>query len=236
MRAHQIFVELNGRADPARARILQGFFKTGPGEYGEGDVFLGITVPELRKIAKVYGQLPRSEIQKLLYSPIHEARVLALMILVLHFLREDGRGQDSIYRFYLRLTARINNWDLVDLSAPTIVGAYLAQRDKRPLLRLTKSKNLWERRIAILATFYFIRAGEFGWTLRLAQQLLHDPHELIHKAVGWMLREVGKRDQAALRMFLDRHHPGMPRVMLRYAIERLPERIRKHYLTRRKAE
>lgn len=232
MRTYQVLAELKRMADPTKAMVLQGFFKTGSGEYGEGDVFLGITAPELRKLAKVYGQLPRPEIRKLLYSPIHEARVLALMILVLRFLKEDGPGQERIYRFYLRSTARINNWDLVDLSAPTIVGGYLAQRDKRSLLRLAKSRNLWERRIAVLATFYFIRAGEFGWTLRLARQLLHDPHELIHKAVGWMLREVGKRNQAALRTFLERHHSGMPRVMLRYAIERLPERTRKHYLMR----
>jgi len=217
-------------ANPTKARFAQRFFKTGKGEYAEGDRFLGITVPSVRAIAAGFRELPLAEVTMLLRSPWHEERLLALVLLVYQFERGGPAVQEKIYRLYLRSSRYINNWDLVDSSAPQIVGRYLEKRSRAVLYRLALSRNLWERRIAILATFHFIRRQEFGPTLKIAKTLLTDEHDLIHKAVGWMLREVGKRDQAVEESFLRQYSKVMPRTMLRYAIEKFPPRLRKHYL------
>lgn len=222
--------ELNSHATPQKARILQGFFKTGPGQYGEGDIFIGVTVPQVRAIAKQFLDLPARDLTQLFHSKIHEERLLALVILVLRFARSDELQQKKIYDFYLKNTRYINNWDLVDLSAKQIVGAYLIDRDKTVLYRLAKSPLLWERRIAIISTFYFIERKHFEDTFGIARILLKDQHDLIHKAVGWMLREVGKKDQVAEEKFLFELYRHMPRTMLRYAIERFPPTLRQAYL------
>ncbi len=216
--------------DKEQARFLQKFFKTGPGQYGEGDVFAGLRVPETRKLAKEYWGLPLTETAKLLKSPIHEARLLALVILVRAYQRGDEPTRERVHRLYLKNARRINNWDLVDISAEHIVGAHLKDRDRSVLYKLAVSKNLWERRIAVMATFNFIKSGEFGETLQIAGLLLRDPEDLIHKAVGWMLREVGKRARPVEEKFLKAHCREMPRTMLRYAIEKFPEGLRKRYL------
>ncbi len=226
----QIRKRLRAHADPSAVEIVQRFFKTGPGEYGEGDRFIGVKVPAVRAVCRECRGLPQPVVRELLTSPIHEERLLALLVLVDAFGRGDEQEQRAIYDFYLEHTAFINNWDLVDASAAQIVGVWLRERSKRPLTRLARSASLWERRIATIATFDYIRRGSFDETFRIADILLQDPHDLIHKAVGWMLREVGKRDGAAARRFLDRRHPRMPRTMLRYAIERFPEAERKQYL------
>lgn len=225
--------ELQTLADAKQAKILQGFFKTGPGEYGEGDIFLGIKVPIQRRIAEKYTNLKFIDIKKLLKSKIHEERLVALLILVSRFQDAKQSEQKKIYDFYLKNTKKINNWDLVDLSAPQIVGIYLLKRPKKILLQLATSKNLWERRIAVVATLAFIKDNNFTNTINLAKILLNDEHDLIHKAVGWMLREVGKRDEPELRRFLDKYTLKMPRTMLRYAIERLAENERQMYLKMR---
>jgi 3-methyladenine DNA glycosylase AlkD len=218
-------------ADKNKARILRGFFKTGPGEYGEGDVFLGITVPAIRKLAKEHDHVPPRDAAKLLTSPFHEERLLALLMLVRAFSQGSDSEKKQLYTLYLRHTRYINNWDLVDLSAPAIVGGYLAERDDRTrLYALARSKDLWKRRIAIMATFAFIRRNDYADTLNITAMLLDDRHDLIHKAVGWMLREIGKRDLRAEEKFLRRHYERMPRTMLRYAIERFPEAKRKKFL------
>ena len=224
--------ELRALGDPADARFLQRFFKTGPGEYGEGDVFLGIRVPQTRLLAKKYRDLPLTEIKTLLRAKEHEARLLALIILTLQYPKADAAHQQKIFDFYLANTKHINNWDLVDTSAPNIVGAHLFGGDASLLHELAESTLIWERRIAILATFYFIKNGQFEHSLRIARKLLHDEHDLIHKAVGWMLREVGKKDRAVLVAFLDKHHQRMPRTMLRYAIEKFEPGVRSGYLAR----
>jgi 3-methyladenine DNA glycosylase AlkD len=223
---------LEEEAKPEKARLLARFFKTGPGEYGEGDVFLGIMVPGQRRIAGEFRDLSLGAIQTLLDSAVHEKRLIGLLILVERMKRADGVGRREIFRFYLKNTGRVNNWDLVDLSAPRIVGEYLADKDRAVLYRLARSKNLWERRIAALATFWFIRDGDFADSLAIGEILLGDEHDLIHKAVGWMLREVGKRDLKAAEDFLrrDGRYKTMPRTMLRYAIEKFPEGKRKKYL------
>ena len=218
-------------ADPVQAGQLQRFFKTGPGEYGEGDLFLGIRVPVLRALARSLGDTPLDELVRLLASAFHEERMLALLMLVHRFgLAKDEVEQEQIYHLYLANSRFINNWDLVDLSAPQIVGGFLYGRDRTPLYRLIGSVSLWERRIAVVATAHFIRKGEVQETLALGERVLDDPEELIHKATGWMLREVGKQSQPALEEFLLQHYRRMPRVMLRYAIERFPEPLRQRYL------
>lgn len=224
--ARQKLYDLSSRE---RAAISARFFKTGPGEYGEGDVFIGVRVPEVRKVAKEFLELSLSEAGHLLGSEIHEERLLALLILVMQFAKEI-HPRKQIYDFYLQNTRCINNWDLVDLSAPQIVGGYLDTRSRRPLSRLAKSKNLWERRIAIVASHHFICQGDFEDTLQVAKILLEDKEDLIHKAVGWMLREVGKRDESPLEEFLAEYCRTMPRTMLRYAIERFPAKKRQHYM------
>jgi 3-methyladenine DNA glycosylase AlkD len=224
--------ELAELGEPADAEFLQRFFKTGPRQYGEGDRFRGIRVPILRRLVKKYRIMPLSETVELLKSAYHEDRLMALLILVEKYRKSDGAERATIHRLYLDHTRYINNWDLVDVSAEHVVGAHLDGAGLALLDRLARSPMLWERRIAILATFYFIRRGVFEPTLRIAECLLSDRHDLIHKAVGWMLREVGKRDAGKLEKFLDQHCAQMPRTMLRYAIERFPEPRRREYLNR----
>ena len=222
--------ELAEASDPERARNLAWFFKTGKGEYGEGDQFCGITVPVQRKIARRYTHLRLSDIRKLLQSPVHEHRFTALEVLVFQYERGDNAARSEIFNFYLANARRMNNWDLVDTSAPYIVGVHLLSRSRRILYRLAKSSNLWERRIAMVSTMAFIAKGELEDTFAIAKLLLDDKHDLIHKAVGWMLRETGKRSQPALLEFLRRNYSGLPRTALRYAIERLPESQRQRAL------
>jgi 3-methyladenine DNA glycosylase AlkD len=207
-------------ADPDKAKFLAGFFKTGPGQYGEGDRFLGIVVPAVRQVAKQFRRLPLADCEVLLASPYNEERLLALLILVGQYRAADAATRDKVYQSYLAQRLRVNNWNLVDSSAPNIVGTHLLTRDRSVLVELAQSPTLWDRRIAMLATLTFIRAKDFADTLRLTELLLADPQDLMHKACGWMLREVGKRDAAVLEQFLSVHQRAMPRTMLRYAIER----------------
>lgn len=227
--------QLRQMADPKQAEVLQRFFKTGPGQYGHGDIFLGIKVPRLRNLAKAHQAIGPQQAARLLQSPLHEQRMTALLIWTYQYAKADEPTRSEIYRLYLAHTTWINNWDLVDVTTPNIVGAYLLTRDKSPLYRLARSANLWERRIAIIATQAFIRAKHFDDTLAIATLLLQDPHELIHKAVGWMVREVGKRDLARMEAFLQPCYRDMPRTLLRYAIEKLPEARRQEYLKGRVA-
>ena len=222
--------ELVRASDPQSARDLAVFFKTGKGEYGEGDEFCGITVPELRKIAKRYLHLPLADVKKLLGSRVHEHRFTALEILVFQFEAGDESAKKRVFDFYLKHARYINNWDLVDTSAPYIVGEHLATRPRKVLYQLAKSSNIWERRIAIIATLAFIRSGDLKDTFGIAAVLLKDKQDLIHKAVGWMLREAGKRSEPAMLNFLAQHYASIPRTALRYAIERLPEPQRKAIL------
>jgi 3-methyladenine DNA glycosylase AlkD len=228
--ARDIQARLRSLGSPEAAAHSARYFKTAPGQYGAGDVFLGIRVPVLRKLASEYRGLSEDEVLTLLCSTVHEDRLLALLILVRIASRGDEATRRRLYTLYLAHTRHINNWDLVDASAREIVGAYLHDKERNVLTELAASESLWERRIAIIATHAFIVRGEYRDTLAIAELLLGDRHDLIHKAVGWMLREVGKRDQAVLEGFLSKHHRMMPRTMLRYAIERFPEPTRKAYL------
>ena len=221
---------LKKQANPKQAKIYLRFFKTGKGEYGEGDEFLGIKVPVSRKIAKEFKDLALPEIQELLNSKVHEERLIALFILTEQYRRKDFEQKKVIYDFYLKNLKRVNNWDLVDLSAEKIIGAYLFEKDKQILFRLARSKNLWDRRIAIMSTFHFIKNGLYDMTFEIADKLLQDEHDLIHKAVGWMLREIGNRDVKIEEAFLKRQYKNLPRTMLRYAIEKFPEKKRQAYL------
>lgn len=225
-----IQAELKQRSNPEKAEVLERFFKTGPGEYGEGDIFWGVTVPEQRQIVKkIYQSVSLEVVQELLLSPVHEQRLTALLILVAQF--EKSSEQQLLVDFYLHNTMQINNWDLVDLTAYKLLGVFLVKRDRGILDKLVQSKSLWERRIAIVSTMAFIRNGEYKDTFCLAEKLLNDPHDLIHKAVGWMLREIGKRiSEKVLEQFLERHASKMPRTMLRYAIEKLTAERRQYYL------
>lgn len=228
-----IRAELAKTASPAKAKILSGFFKTGAGQYGAGDIFIGVVVPAQRLVAgQFWRECTLTDLHELLSSKIHEHRLTALIILVKKYSAKEITEieRKGIYNFYLRHTARINNWDLVDLSAPQIVGGYLLQHDRSVLYRLVQSTSLWEKRIAIISTFTFIRQNQFDDTLAIAKMLLSDNRDLIHKAVGWMLREIGKRDIKAEEKFLSKHCKFMPRTMLRYAIEKFPESKRKFYL------
>ncbi|CAL7959237.1 DNA alkylation repair enzyme [Gammaproteobacteria bacterium] len=217
---------LQDSACPIKAMSLQRFFK----DRGKGDKFLGITVPEQRQLAKTHRELSDNDLKILLASPLHEERLTALLILVLQYEKADALRQKQIYNFYFANVTGINNWDLVDLSAPYIVGLYLLDKDKKFLHKLITAKNLWKRRIAIVTTWQFIRNNDFKETLALAEKTLLDKEDLIHKATGWMLREVGKRDFATLDNFLRKHYQNMPRTMLRYAIEKYPEKLRLAYL------
>ena len=233
MRCEKIRQTLRSLADAAIAEKSKRFFKTGAGDYGEGDRFLGIRVPVLREQAKKFEQTPLQEVQQLLKSPFHEERLCALFILVRQFRKGSSETKHRIYTLYLSNTLHINNWDLVDSSAYQIVGSYLETQDKSKLYELVKSKSIWERRIAILSTFHFIRQNQFEETLAISTLLLHDSEDLIHKAVGWMLREVGKRDLDREEAFLHEHYQQMPRTMLRYAIEKFPQSKRQKYLAGR---
>lgn len=221
--------QLRALANLEKAEILKKFFKSGPGDYGEGDIFLGIPVPILRKLAKQYPNLAFG-VQPFLDSKIHEERMLAVIMLVNHF-QSCPADETRIYRFFMRNLNRINNWDLVDLGAPRILGAYLLKRPRLPLYRLVQSSNFWYRRCAIVATHFFIRRDDFKDTLEISRRLMQDPEDLIHKAIGWMLREVGKRHLPTELAFLDQHAAQMPRTSLRYALERLPAARRRHYLS-----
>ena len=229
--------ELTSMADPEKAKILSRFFKTGPGEYGEGDKFLGIIVPKVRKIVKLHRNASEQDILELIKSPFHEERMTALFIMVEQYKKGDEKRRKAIYTLYFANLPRINNWDLVDLTAPQIVGNWLHglhDKDDSTLTRLALSNDLWKRRIAILSTFYFIYKGESKEALRIAEILVHDKQDLIHKAVGWMLREVGKRCSVdEERAFLDKHAATMPRTMLRYAIERFPDHLKKEYMAKK---
>jgi 3-methyladenine DNA glycosylase AlkD len=221
--------------DADDAAFLQKFFKTAPGQYGAGDRFLGIRVPVTRRLAREFRELPLRDVETLLYEPWHEARLLAVVLLADRYRAASDRDRQAIFRLYLRNADRVNNWDLVDVSAPNIVGAHLMDRPRGLLDKLARSKNLWERRIAIVSTLHLIRAGQCDDTIRIATQLLRDQHDLIHKATGWMLRVVGDRDPKRLDEFLGEHAHEMPRTMLRYAIETLPPRDRTRYMSARAA-
>jgi len=221
--------ELESLKDAEKAKNLQRFFKTGKGQYAEGDIFLGVIVPKQRKVASQYRHLSLSDIQKMLSSKIHEHRLTALFILIHKYQRADDKEKRGIVDFYLRNSKNINNWDLVDLSAPNILGDFLLNKNRKILYKLAKG-HLWEKRIAVLASFAFIRKNDFKDSLKIAEILLKDKHDLIHKAVGWMLREIGKQNQDIEEKFLKKHCKTMPRTMLRYAIEKFPESKRKTYL------
>jgi len=231
MTASFILQELLSVANPEKAMFLQGFFKTGKGQYAEGDVFLGLVVPHTRSIAKASKQTPLSELEILIQSEYHEARLCALLILVEQFKKASESERADIYTFYLNHTSQINNWDLVDISCPYIVGSFLLGKDRSRLYELAESNHLWSQRIAVVSTVAFIRKGEFMDTFALAEKLLIHEHDLMHKAVGWMLREVGKKDRASLTDFLERNASRMPRTALRYAIEHYPEAERKAFLS-----
>lgn len=222
--------QMRALANQETAAQSQRFFKTGPGQYGEGDRFLGLRVPEVRRLAKENRDLPLDQITALLHSSWHEERLLAVILLTLQFQRGTAARQREIFELYLAETRWVNNWDLVDVSAHHIVGGWLQDRPRDRLYRLARSASLWERRIAMMATYRFIRNDDFADTLALAELLLKDEHDLIHKVCGWMLREVGKRDQVVAEEFLQAHCRTMPRTMLRYAIERFPEDLRQRYL------
>jgi 3-methyladenine DNA glycosylase AlkD len=221
---------LRALADPKRVPDLMRFFKTGPGQYAEGDQFIGIAVPDTRRLVKQFAGVPLQSVPVLIKSRIHEERLLGLLLLVRAYQRGDDELRPRIYEMYVRHFDWINNWDLVDVTAEHITGAHLWGRDRSPLYEWAKSSHLWTRRIAIMSTFHFIKQREYEETLRLAEMLLSDPHDLIHKASGWMLREVGKRDQKREEDFLRQHYRVMPRTMLRYAIEKFPEPLRQDYL------
>ena len=223
--------KLHALKNPEKAKFLMGFFKTGPGQYGEGDRFLGITVPQVRQVAKEFYEIDLPGVSKLLASPFNEERLMGLVILV-HQYEKAGSAteQERLCDFYLKHVDRINNWNLVDLSAADILGVHLLERERKILFKMVKSENLWERRVAVVATLSMIRQNLFSPTLKLTELLLEDPEDLMHKACGWMLREVGKRDVSTLEGFLKKNLKKMPRTMLRYAIERFPEKKRKAYL------
>ena len=224
----QVHFALQNQADPVRAKKNMRFFKTGKGQYAEGDQFIGISMPDLRVLAKQFEALEYNEIQSMLVSTIHEERMLALLILTAQY----KKNKQAVYQLYVDNLRHVNNWDLVDASAHLIIGQHLLDQDKSILLELAQSSEMWHRRVAMVATWQFIRNNQFDWTVKIAEVLLNDTHDLIHKAVGWMLREAGKRDHQVLLSFLDQHASYMPRTMLRYAIEKLPETLRKGYLRR----
>ena len=230
MTAAQVQDHLRSLGDPEAAALAARYFKTGPGQYGEGDIFLGLRAAVMHSLARQYLCLPFDDLTVLLRSPVHEDRLLALLILVRRAVKGDEAVKKRIYKLYLDHTRYINNWDLVDSSAREIVGGYLADKSRKPLDRLASSPTLWERRISIIATHYFIRQHDFVDTIRIAEKLLRDEEDLIHKAVGWMLREVGKKHEATLESFLRRHGKVMPRTARRYAIERFPQETRRAYL------
>lgn len=233
MTAAFILNELLSMANPEKATFLQRFFKTGPGQYAEGDVFLGLIVPLTRSIAKANIQTPLAELQLLIQSEYHEARLCALLIVVEQFKKAQEPERKILYDFYLKNARRINNWDLVDVTCPHVVGAYLLDKDRSRLYELVASDNLWEQRIAMVSTLTLIRNREFTDTFALAERLLTHKHDLMHKAMGWMLREVGKKNREELTAFLERHATTLPRTSLRYAIEHYPEAERQYFLKKK---
>ena len=230
MNLNELKKTIRANANKDHAKTMQWFFKTGKGEYGEGDKFVGIRVPVQRKIARQFGELDLKDLELLLDSKIHEERLISLLILVEKYNKADEKVKEIIFRFYKKNSRKINNWDLVDLSAPKIMGIHLLNRDKQILHRFAHSKNLWEKRISIISTYSFIKNHDFNTTLEISDVLLNDDQDLIHKAVGWMLREVGKQDLKILEKFLKPRYNKMPRTMLRYSIEKFPEKKRKKYL------
>jgi len=230
----QLKKALRHYASPTKAKHSLRYFKTGPGEYGEGDQFLGLTVPQVRIVSKQGLHLPLKQIETLLQSRWHEERLLALMIMVQQYRKGSAEFKDQIFKLYDKNHKHINNWDLIDGSAPTIVGKHSERHGVNLLYRWAKSPDLWHRRSAVLGSFWFIKQKQFAPILKLAKMLLKDEHDLMHKAVGWMLREMGKRELAPLLQFLDKHSATMPRTMLRYALEKLPEKQRKHYMDQAK--
>ncbi len=230
----QLHADLHAARDPAKAAFFPRFFRTGKGEYGEGDVFLGVTVPRMRAVAKAHRDLGLQDIERLLADPIHERRLTGLFILVSRYERGDDATKKETVAFYLDHLAGVNNWDLVDATAYKILGDWLLRTNNDAQMdQMTASANLWERRIAIVATLAFIRAGRLEPTFRMSTRLISDKYDLLHKAVGWMLREAGKRDASALRRYLDTHAARLPRTALRYALERLPNKDRRHYMALR---
>ncbi|OIO39934.1 DNA alkylation repair protein [Candidatus Pacearchaeota archaeon CG_4_9_14_3_um_filter_31_7] len=226
----QLKKELESLADSEKAKVYQRFFKTAKGEYGEGDVFLGLKVPKLREIAKKYYCLDLRQLKELMDSSIHEHRMIALFILIKKYNKSNETNKRKIFKLYIKNIKNINNWDLVDLNAPNIVGTHLINKDRKILYDFAKSDNLWKKRISVLACFAFIKNKDFKDTLKISEILLKDKHDLIHKAVGWMLREIGKRDLTTLETFLKKHYKSMPRTMLRYSLEKLPEEKRNFYM------
>lgn len=231
--ASQVRKRLEEQRDAEKAAFYPKFFRTGPGEYGEGDQFLGVVVPKQRKIAKASRRLPLEEVQKLLHSPYHECRLTGLFVLVHQF--DDAKndeGQKQIFQFYIRNVDRVNNWDLVDTTCHKIIGPYLFEKDRKLLFQFAKARHLWKNRISIVSTYYFIKRQDLGTTLEIASLLIRHPHDLIHKAVGWMLRELGKQDKDLLVQFLNQYKNRMPRTMLRYAIEKFDKSTRQKFLDR----
>jgi 3-methyladenine DNA glycosylase AlkD len=246
MTLKKLLEDFKKQSNPSKAKLLSGFFKTGNGQYGEGDVFLGLTVPQQRILAKKYVNLSFDEIQALLNSKIHEHRLTGLIILTYQYetaskekikditkMNEKEKKKKAIFDFYLKNSKNINNWDLVDVTCPRIVGDYLLDKDRKILYQLAVSNNLWEKRIAIISTAMFIRNNQFADTLKLSNILIRDKHDLIHKAVGWMLREVGKKNQQVEKEFLNIHAKLMPRTMLRYAIEKFNDKDKKYYMNKK---
>lgn len=232
MRLVELRREINAHADEQRAHLMQRYFKTGEGEYGHGDVFLGLSVPQIREIARRYWDLPLTDALRLLKSKIHEERFTALVLLVHKYQKGDDADKTRVFKQYLAHAKWINNWDLVDTSTPQIVGDWCWRHgEAQRLMRLARSRDLWERRIGVLGTFTFIRNHDLKPALEVAEALLNDKHDLIHKAVGWMLREAHKRQAGPIHDFLDNHAHRMPRVMLRYAIEKMSNNERRHYLS-----
>lgn len=232
MTAAQVQKALKEKRNPEKAAFFPRFFKAGPGEYAEGDQFIGVIVPDQRKIARAFRELPLPEIEKLLDSPLHECRLTAVFILVSQYEKaKTDAGKKSLYDFYLKKIDRVNNWDLVDSSAHKIVGPYLESRSRKPLYQLAKAKHLWKNRVAMIATYHYIKQGDFDDALQIAEILLKHQHDLIHKAVGWMLREIGNKNEPLMMQFIEQHHQKMARVMLRYAIEKLPQKKRKEILS-----
>ncbi len=229
---HNLRKDVQALANPKKAKLVQGYFKTGPGQYGEGDIFLGLTVPQSRSIAVKYKDLAYLEISALLKSKNHEERFIALVILIHNYKYGNEKDRKKTYNFYLKHLRYINNWDLVDLSAHSILGAWLMDKDRKMLLKLATSKNLWSRRIAVVATYHFIKYQKSSaWTFKIAEMLLNDKHDLIHKAIGWMLREIGKNiSHEEEEIFLKKHYKQMPRTMLRYAIEHFDPALRQAYM------
>lgn len=229
--ANKIKLEISKYEDPNKAVFLQRFFKTGKGQYAEGDIFIGVNMPTIRKIANNFKDTNLIDIELLLESPIHEHRMCGLVIMVNQAKKAKKSTKRELYDLYLRRTDRINNWDLVDISCRDVVGGYLLNKPKSPLYKLAESDNLWERRIAIVSTWYFIKCNQLEEAFKISKILLNDEQDLIHKAVGWMLREAGKKDQVALTNFLDKLASSMPRTALRYSLEKLPPSLKHHYMS-----